>query len=138
MRWSDIPFSPQPRMLRQFAVLWLAFFGGFAAWQGFMRGRIGVAVALATLAVVIGGLGLIRPQLIRPIFVGWMVLAFPIGWTVSLVLLGLVYYGLFLPIGLVFRLVGRDALQLRPRPDATTYWTSRPEVADVRRYFRQF
>jgi hypothetical protein len=138
MRWSDIPFSPQPRMLRQFAGLWLAFFGGLAAWQGIVRGRVGVAVALAALAVVIGGLGLLRPQLIRPIFVGWMVLAFPIGWTVSLVLLGLVYYGLFLPIGLVFRLVGRDALQLRPRPDATTYWTSRPEVADVRRYFRQF
>ncbi|HWE39014.1 MAG TPA: SxtJ family membrane protein [Isosphaeraceae bacterium] len=138
MRWSDIPFSPQPRMLRQFAGLWLAFFGGMAAWQGLMRGRVGVAVALAILAVVIGGLGLVRPRLIRPIFVGWMVLAFPIGWMVSLVLLGLVYYGLFLPIGLVFRLVGRDALQLRPRPDATTYWTSRPEVADVRRYFRQF
>ena len=67
-----------------------------------------------------------------------MVLAFPIGWTVSLVLLGLVYYGLFLPIGLVFRLVGRDALGLRSQPDATTYWTSRPEMADVRRYFRQF
>ncbi|HEY2155975.1 MAG TPA: SxtJ family membrane protein [Isosphaeraceae bacterium] len=138
MRWSDIPFSPSSRMLRQFAGLWLAFFGGFAVWQGIVRGRVGVAVALAALAFVIGGLGLIRPQLIRPIFVGWMVLAFPIGWTVSLVLLGLVYYGLFLPIGLVFRLIGRDALQLRPRPDATTYWTSRPDVADVRRYFRQF
>jgi hypothetical protein len=138
MRWSDIPFSPSSRMLRQFAGLWLAFFGGFAAWQGFVRGRVGVALAIGAIAVVIGGLGLIRPQLIRPIFVGWMVLAFPIGWTVSLVLLGLVYYGLFLPIGLVFRLVGRDALQLRPRPNAMTYWTSRPEVADVRRYFRQF
>jgi hypothetical protein len=138
MRWSDIPFSPQPRMLRQFAGLWLAFFGGLAAWQGLVRGRVGVALALAVLAVAIGGLGLARPRLIRPIFVGWMVLAFPIGWTISLVLLGLVYYGLFLPIGLVFRLVGRDALQLRPRPNLTTYWTSRPEVADVRRYFRQF
>jgi hypothetical protein len=125
-------------MLRQFAGLWLAFFGGMAAWQGLVRGRVGVALGIGALAVVIGGLGLARPQLIRPIFVGWMVLAFPIGWTISLVLLGLVYYGLFLPIGLVFRLVGRDALQLRPRPNLTTYWTSRPEVADVRRYFRQF
>ena len=60
MRWSDIPFSPQPRMLRQFAALWLAFFSGMAAWQGFVRGRVGVAVALAALAVVVGGLGLIR------------------------------------------------------------------------------
>jgi hypothetical protein len=138
MRWSDIPFSPSSRLLRQFAGLWLVFFGGVAAWQGIVRGRIGLAVALAVLAVVVGGLGLIRPALVRPIFVGWMVLAFPIGWVVSLVLLGLVYYGLFLPIGLIFRLTGRDALQLRPGSGATTYWTPRTAPADVRRYFRQF
>jgi hypothetical protein len=125
-------------MLRQFAGLWLAFFGGLAAWQGLARGRVGVALALAALAVVVGGLGLIRPALVRPIFVGWMVLAFPIGWAVSLILLGLVYYGLFLPIGLAFRLAGRDALRLRPRPDATTFWIPRAAPADVRRYFRQF
>ena len=108
MRWSDIPFSPEPRTLRQFAGLWLAFFGGLAAWQGIARGRVGLAIALAVLAIVVGGLGLARPALVRPIFVGWMVLAFPIGWTVSLLLLGLVYYGLFLPIGLAFRLeIGR-------------------------------
>jgi hypothetical protein len=67
-----------------------------------------------------------------------MVLAFPIGWAVSLLTLGLVYYGLFTPLGLAFRLVGRDALGLRPRPGATTHWAPRPAVADVRRYFRQF
>jgi hypothetical protein len=138
MRWSDIPFSPPPRTLRQFAALWLAFFGGMAAWQGIMRGRVGIAAGLAALALVVGGLGLARPALVRPIFVGWMVLAFPIGWTVSLVLLGLVYYGLFTPIALAFRLTGRDALRLRPRPGDATYWTPRPAVADIRRYFRQF
>ena len=138
MRWSDIPFSPSPRMLREFAAIWLVFFGGMAAWQGLVRGRTGVALALAALAVVVGGIGLARPGFVRPIFVGWMVLAFPIGWTVSLLLLGLVYYGLFLPIGLVFRLTGRDALQVRPRPGAATYWTPHAAPADVRRYFRQF
>src|SRR5579875_2933543 len=115
MRWSDIPFAPDSRTLRQFAALWVAFFGGIAAWQGLVRGRVGLALAMAALAIV-GGLGLIRPRLIRPVFVSWMVLAFPIGWAVSLLTLGLVYYGLFLPIGLAFRLAGRDALQLRPRP----------------------
>ena len=39
-----------------------------------------------------------------------MVLAFPIGWTVSQVILLLMFYGLFTPIGLVFRLIGRDPL----------------------------
>jgi hypothetical protein len=138
MRWSDIPFSPDPRTLRQFAGLWLAFFGILAAWQGLTQGRTSLALALGAMAVLIGGLGLARPALVRPIFVGWMILAFPIGWVLSLVLLGLVYYGLFTPIGLAFRLAGRDPLQLRPRPGASSYWTGRPAVADVRRYFRQF
>ena len=40
-----------------------------------------------------------------------MVLAFPIGWTVSQVILAVMFYGLFTPIGLVFRLIGRDPLQ---------------------------
>jgi hypothetical protein len=138
MRWSDIPRSPSTTMLRQFAGLWLIFFGSIAAWQWLARGRIGIAAMLATLAIGVGVLGLARPQAVRPIFVGWMILAFPIGWTVSLILLGLVYYGLFLPLGLVFRLMGRDALLLRPRPGLTTYWTPRSAPADIRRYFRQF
>ena len=35
------------------------------------------------LAVVIGGVGLVAPAAIKPVFVAWTVLAFPIGWTVS-------------------------------------------------------
>ena len=54
----------------------------------------------------------------RLIYVGWMVLAFPIGWTVSQVMLALMFFGLFTPIGLVFRLIGRDPLQ-RTRPART-------------------
>jgi hypothetical protein len=67
-----------------------------------------------------------------------MVLAFPIGWTVSRLVLAAVFYGLFTPIGLVFRLMGRDPLARRPPHDVVSYWTEKPDRADVRRYFRQF
>lgn len=138
MRWSDIPFSPPPKMLRQFAGLWLVFLGGLAAWHGFVRGRPGLAAALATLAVVVGVSGLIYPRAVRPLFVAWMVVAFPIGWTISNGLLGLTYYGLFLPLGLGFRLTGRDALRLRPLPGLESYWVPKPAPNDMRRYFQQF
>lgn len=138
MRWSDIPFAPPSRMLRQFSALWLVFFAGIAAWQGFAKGRESLAIGIAVLAVAVGSLGLIRPQAVRPIFVGWMILAFPIGWTVSLVLLGLVYFGLVLPTGLALRLAGRDTLGLKPRPEAETYWTPRQAPKNIRQYFRQF
>lgn len=138
MRWSDIPFDPPRATLRQFAGLWLVFFGGLALWQGLVRAQTGLATICAALALTIGPIGLIRPGWIRPIYVGWMVLAFPIGWTVSQVMLALMFYGLFTPIGLVFRLVGRDALHRARRPGVESYWTPKPAPAGPRSYFRQF
>ena len=138
MQWSDISFRPPAKTLRQFAGLWLAFFGGLALWQGLVRGQTGLATLLAVLALTIGPLGLIRPGWIRPIYVGWMVLAFPIGWTVSQVMLALMFYGLFTPIGLLFRLLGRDALHRTRRPEVESYWTPKPAPAGPKSYFRQF
>jgi hypothetical protein len=137
MRWSDIPFTPSTRTLRQFAGLWIVFFAGFAAWQWFRHERLIPALVFLGLALTIGPLGLWKPGAIRPIFVGWMCLAFPIGWVVSHVTLACVFYGIFAPIGLLFRLIGRDALCLRRQPDRETYWTPKPAPGGVRSYFRQ-
>lgn len=138
MRLSDIPFNPPESTLRQFAGLWIVAFGGLGIQQGLLRDRPAVGLALGALAVAVGTVGLVRPRAVRPIFVGWTVLAFPIGWTVSHILMGLIYFGLFLPFGLVFRLIGRDPLALKPPPEAATYWRARRPPDDVRRYFRQF
>jgi hypothetical protein len=138
MRWSDIPFRPAEKTLRQFAALWLLAFGGIACWQGFGREQWLVASIWAIAALTVGPLGMVKPQAVRSIYVGWMVLVFPIAWTISLVSLGLIYYGVFTPVALVFRLLGRDALQRRFQPDRETYWTAKAQATDLRSYFRQF
>jgi Saxitoxin biosynthesis operon protein SxtJ len=138
MRWSDIQFDPPHRTLRQFAGLWLVFFGGLALWQALVRGQMGLAAIFAILAVTIGPLGLTRPRRVRLIYVGWMVLAFPIGWTISQIMLAVMFIGLFAPIGLVFRLLGRDPLHRTRRPLQESFWAPKPQSADLRRYFKQF
>jgi Saxitoxin biosynthesis operon protein SxtJ len=138
MQWSDIQFHPSLKTLRQFAGLCLVFFGGLAAWQGIVSGRGTLALALAALALMIGLLGLLWPRMIRPVYVGWMILAFPIGWTVSQAMLAVMFYGLFTPIGLLFRLIGRDPLHRARRADLETYWSPKPSADDPRRYFKQF
>jgi hypothetical protein len=138
MQWSEIPFHPPARTLRQFAGLWLVVFGGMAAWQFFGRGDAAAAAGLVAVAATIGPLGLAFPSLIRPVFVAWMVLAFPIGWTVSRLILATIYYGLFTPMALAFRLIGRDALDRTRRPSADSYWSAKPAPASLRDYFRQF
>ena len=72
------------------------------------------------------------------LYATWMLMVLPLGWTVSHVLLGLVYFGVITPIGLGLRLLGRDLLGRRADPEASTYWQQRPPSADSRRYMRQF
>jgi hypothetical protein len=138
MQWSDIPWAPPRKTLRQFAGLWIVFFGGFALWQGLMLGHPTAAAVLAILAVTVGPVGLVRPEWLRPVYVSWMVLAFPIGWTVSQGILGVMFYGLFTPIGLVFRLIGRDPLHRSRRPGQETYWAPKVAPTNPVRYFQQF
>ena len=137
MRESDSPFRPSPRMLRQFAALWMLFFGGMATWHRFGSGNDILASLFLGMAVTIGPMGVAWPKLIRPIFVGWLCLAFPVGWVISHLILACLYYGVIAPVGLFFRLIGRDALALRRRSEHDTYWIAKPTPSDIGSYYRQ-
>lgn len=129
MQFKDINRNPSRRTLRQFSALLIVIIGGMAAWKG--------NYAVAAIAAAVGLIGLVSPGTIRPLYVAWMIVAFPIGWMVSHVMLAILYFVVFLPLGLVFRLVGRDALARR-RPAAETYWLEKPATEEVARYFHQY
>jgi hypothetical protein len=138
MQWSDLPLNPSDRTLRQFAGLWILFFGGFAVWQYIAHSRADFAMFLGALAITIGPLGLAFPRAIKPIFVGWLALAFPIGWVVSRVLLMVLFFVVLTPVALVAKTAGRDVLALRRRSDVTTYWKAKEQPVGISSYFRQY
>ena len=112
MQWSDIDFNPPSRTVRQFAVLWLVFFGGLAFWEAASQ-KPWATLGLAAIAVLGGVAGLFKPAPVRPLYAGWMVLVFPLGWAISHVLLALLFFGLFTPLALILKLGGRDPLRRR-------------------------
>ncbi len=133
------PFDLEPtdRMLRQFSALWIvAFLIVAARLVTHQHGQIAAAVAVVTVAI--GLIGLIWPRAVRPVFFGSLLVTYPIGWVVSHVILAILFYGLFTPIGLFFRARGRDVLGLKPRPQSTTYWQLKPGPKDKSQYLRQF
>ncbi|MCX6904142.1 MAG: SxtJ family membrane protein [Verrucomicrobia bacterium] len=138
MKWSELPLHPSRKILRQFAGMWLVFFGCLAAHQGLVRNRPLLGLGIGVAAVVVGGLGLFRPAAVRWVFVGWMVLVFPLGWLISQVLLLLLFFGLITPVALLFRLKGRDVLRRKPGGGLTTFWMNKEPPQDLRRYFRQY
>ena len=136
MRWADIPRNPTTRTLRQFGGLCLVVFGGLGAWRWLNSGVSARVVVLVGVAVLAGLFALLAPRVLRPIFVGWMVVAFPMGWLVSRLALILVFAVFITPFALFFRLTGRDLLMLRRRAQ-TTYWKAKPSAPDALSYFRQ-
>jgi len=137
MQWSDAIKPPSQRMLRQFAMLWLIAFGGVAAWRVWGGVHDAWALLAGLLSIIIGGAGIARPSLVRWIYSAWMIVAFPIGWTITQIVLAMIYFGLFTPLALIFRAVGRDALAIKRRR-GNSHWTSRPSSASATDYLREY
>lgn len=137
---SLLPFDRHPsgRKLRQFAGC-LTVVAAALLVQALRAGREIDPFTAGSLGFCLLGIGgLLKPALCRPVYLALAVITFPFGWVISWVLLGLVFYGLFLPIGLLLRLAGRDPLQRRRAKNAASYWTPVRRPRKMESYFSQF
>jgi Saxitoxin biosynthesis operon protein SxtJ len=55
----------------------------------------------------------------------WMKLGALLARIMNPVIMALMFFAIFWPLALVFRLIGRDALRMRPDRSAGTYWITR-------------
>lgn len=127
--------APTERQLCQFGCLavpclpilvWL--------WGGDIRF---IAVALFT-GAALAMIAWVRPRWLTPVFVSLSLLSFPIGVVVSEILLLLIFFCVFTPIGLLFRVIRRDTMRQCFDWSMTSYFMPcRPE-RDVAQYYRQF
>ena len=124
------------RLLRQFAGLWLAVIGGLSLFYALGRDRPVLGIVLGLTAVIAGLAGLVRPSSVAPLFRVAMAVATPIGWVVSHVLLGAIFYLVLTPLALFFRLIGRDAM-VRRSPSLSSQWVTREPTTDPQRYLHQ-
>ena len=132
MNWKDVDLRPSDRKSRQFAAIWFVV-SGLLALQLYLAGKpSAIYVAIVALA---GLAGVLLPAIARPMFVAATVVTFPIGWLVSRVLLAIVFYGVFTPLAVLFRIVKRDALNRQP---LDSYWSAKKTTTDKARYLRQF
>ena len=136
MRWSEISFKPPIQTLRRFGLAGGFLLTALAVWQ-FCLDRYLLSAALLASACVILVLAWLYPIALRPVFVGLTVLAFPINWVLTHVMLAVIFYCLFTPVALFFKLLGRDILGRRFDRAQETYWADKPHAPDVHSYFRE-
>lgn len=81
----------------------------------------------AALALVLA-LTLLAPHWLTPLNRGWMWIGRAIGAVVAPITLGITFFLVLTPIGLLARLFGRDPVGRRFAPDAQSYWSERAPV----------
>lgn len=129
--------EPTPRALRWFGLPFAVFFSviGTLLYDAH-EPRLSYGVWVAASLVL--GAYYALPRLRRPVYLGWMYAAFPLGWVVSHLVMAVVYYLVVTPVGLVSRLVRTDTLQRKRDDQAASYWQRRSKREGSASYFRQF
>ncbi len=133
-----INWTPDRKTLAEFSEAGMFALGMVAAPLALSRGQPRLALASWALAVLIRLVGLARPGWLGPLFLGLTLATWPIGWATSKIALALLYYLVFTPIALAFRLLGRDALHRKLDPEAPTYWEPYRPGGVLDRYFRPY
>ena len=143
----EIDLHPSKTTLRQFGWIALVGFGllGLLAWYETLIFSFGLGAAREPVAFTLWGLAgltalfsLVFPSANRPIYIGLTLLAFPIGFALSYVIMGTLFYVLITPVGLFFKLTGRDSMHRRFDPNADTYWFEARARRPREDYFKQF
>jgi hypothetical protein len=139
MSLIEINRHPEPKELRNFGLIALIASIGLSLLLYILKGL------LFRWILVIIGIGFIiflcsriSVRITRVIFLGLMLATMPVGWLVSFILLAIFYYLILAPIGLIFRLTGRDMLQRKYDAKANSYWLKRSQPDTAERYFHQF
>jgi hypothetical protein len=74
------------------------------------------------LGIAFIGLGLGMPIILKPFYLVWMNFAVVLGWLMTRLILGLLFYVIVSPIGLISRLFGKEFLELKNSSLNSSYW----------------
>lgn len=133
---SSLPLNPTERTLRQFAGMWFLVFLA-AALRQFIHGHKMVGTVLILIGLI-GAAGLVKPPIVKHLFLSATIAAFPVGWVVTQVILAVMFYAVLTPIALICRWRGRDPLQLRQQSQRSSFWGTRGDPPPPENYLQQF
>lgn len=106
--------------LRQFGLLVGSVFVVIGLWPLAFRSeppRLW-AMILGSLLIVLGA---VVPQSLKQVHSGWMKIGHVLGAINTKIILGIIYYLLITPMGLVMRLMGKDSMHRTLAKETTTY-----------------
>jgi hypothetical protein len=90
-------------------------------------------------ATVFAGVAAFAPGILHPLNRLWYRFGLLLHHVVNPIIMGLIFFGAFLPMALIVRATGKDLLRLNRDPEAKSYWLKRePPGPAARSMTKQF
>jgi hypothetical protein len=132
----ELNLTPSQKDLRCFAALWWPAVCGVIGAILFKKFHApGSAMWVWIGGGLIATMGVVSPSAIRPFYLGFIRLTYPIGFIVSHLVLAAIYFLIITPIGALVRIF-HDPMERTFEPEASSYWIVRDTIHNDR-YFRQ-
>jgi len=121
MTGTDQKLSTDKTELRKFGLVFGAglvlIFGLFFPW---LLDKPWPAWPFITAGVFIT-VALVFPAGLKPLYIAWMKFGHVAGWINTRIILGVVFFAVFLPAGLAMRLLGNDPMKRKLDESSTSY-----------------
>jgi hypothetical protein len=72
-------------------------------------------------AGVLSSWALLIPSTLQPVYIGWMKFGNIMNWINTRIILGIVFYGLIVPFGLIMRVFGKDPMRRKLDNSISSY-----------------
>lgn len=132
--------KPIRQHVKEFGALFGAILLTIAAVQIYKGKEPLVPSLLIGLATVFVVLGYKAPALLQPLWSGWMKIAQILGSVMTILLLGIAWMLVLMPVSLIMRLVGKKVMDLQfKKGKVESYWKDRdPKLHNFKLLDKQF
>ena len=111
--------------LRMFGLMVGGIFSIIGLWPVLVRSESPRIWAISVGSALVG-LGLVLPSSLKYVHRVWMKIGHVLGYVNTRILLGVIFFGLITPMGVIMRLAGKDSMHRLLVPEANTYRVIRP------------
>ncbi len=94
-----------------------------------------ISVITLTTGLISLTLSYLKPGLLLPVNKAWMTLGYLLGYIVSPIVIGSIYFVIFTPISIFLKIIGRDELKLLNK-NSDSYWRKRQLNKDSQTSFK--
>ncbi len=119
---------------RSFGLLFFIVFLAISLWP--LKSQEDLRLWAFVLALIFFVLGILNSKFLTPLNKLWMKFGIFLGSIISPFVMGVVFFMVVTPVGLIMRFLGKDLLRIKKSKFVSTYWISREKQNNTMK--RQF